>query len=311
MDKIMKHTRGYFEVAPGVWGLKIIFVNVYMIVEGDQWVLIDAGLMGFAGKIIKMAEDLFGVNTPPAAIILTHGHFDHRGAIEELLKRWDVPVYAHDLELPFLNGRSSYPPPDPNVGGGLMSLLSVFYPTQPINLGSRLHALADDESITFLPRWRYIFTPGHTPGHISLFRTGDKVLIAGDAFVTTKQESAIATLASIEILSGPPKYFTPDWVAAKDSVTKLRDLHPKVAATGHGKPMSGNSLKQKLGYLAAHFDDIAVPSFGRYVKERGIISRSGQQFIPPIKLNPYIIASLIGFVGMLTFTLYKRKIYRR
>lgn len=308
MEKIKKNTGDYFEVAPGVWGMKIIFVNIYMISEGDQWVLIDAGLKGSAGKITKMAEDLFGANTPPAAIIFTHGHFDHRGAIDELLKKWHVPVYAHELELPFLNGRISYPPPDPNVGGGLMSLLSVFYPRQPINLGSRLHALADDGSVPFLPGWRYIFTPGHTPGHISLFRPSDKVLIAGDAFVTTRQESAIATLASIEILSGPPKYFTPDWIAAKDSVIKLYDLGPNVAATGHGKPMSGNSLKQKLGYLAAHFDEIAVPSFGRYVKERGIISRSGQQFIPPIKLNPVIIASLIGFVGLLTLSLYKKRL---
>jgi glyoxylase-like metal-dependent hydrolase (beta-lactamase superfamily II) len=175
-------------------------------------------------------------------------------------------------------------------------------------LGSRLHALADDGSVPFLPGWQYVFTPGHTPGHISLFRTSDKILIAGDAFVTTKQESAIATLASIEILSGPPKYFTPDWIAAKDSVIKLRDLEPDVAATGHGKPMRGESLKQKLGYLAAHFNKIAVPAFGRYVKERGIISRSGKQFIPPVKLNPYIIASLIGFIGMLTVTLYKRRV---
>lgn len=308
MKEMTKSTGDYFEVAPGVWGLKIIFVNVYMISEGDQWVLIDAGLKGFAGKIIKLAEDLFGVNTPPAAIILTHGHFDHRGAIDELLQKWNVPVYAHSFELPFLNGRSSYPPPDPNVGGGLMSLLSVFYPRQPINLGSRLQALADDGSVPFLPGWRYIFTPGHTPGHISLFRTNDKVLIAGDAFVTTKQESAIATLASIEILSGPPKYFTPDWIAAKDSVIKLNDLEPNVAATGHGKPMSGSLLRQELDYLATHFDEVAVPSFGRYVKERGIISKSGQQFIPPVKLNPFIIGSLVGLLGLLTFAIYKKKV---
>jgi glyoxylase-like metal-dependent hydrolase (beta-lactamase superfamily II) len=307
MQKTRQNNKNYFQVAPGVWGMKIIFVNIYMISHNDNWVLIDAGLKGSARKIIKMAADLFGDNKPPAAIIFTHAHFDHRGAIDGLLKKWNVPVYAHYLELPFLTGRSSYPPPDPNVGGGLMSLLSIFYPRQPINLGNRVHALADDGSIPFLPGWEYVSTPGHTPGHISLFRTQDKVLIAGDAFVTTRQESAIATLASLTYLSGPPKYFTPDWIAAKDSVIKLRDLGAEIAATGHGKPMSGNSLKQGLDHLIANFQEIAVPSFGRYVKERAIISRSGQQFIPPVKINPFVIFSLIGFIGLLTFTLYKKK----
>jgi glyoxylase-like metal-dependent hydrolase (beta-lactamase superfamily II) len=217
------------------------------------------------------------------------------------LKTWKAPVYAHDLELPFLNGRSSYPPPDPNVGGGLMSLLSMFYPRQPINLGSRVHALANDRSVPFLPGWYYVFTPGHTQGHISLFREKDAVLIAGDAFVTTRQESAIATLASIKVISGPPKYFTPDWIAAKDSVIKLRDLNPKIAATGHGIPMGGVVLKRGLDYLVANFNEVAVPSYGRYVKERAIFSKSGQQFIPSVKVNPFFIVSLIGFIGVVAF----------
>jgi len=307
---MMKTTnkKDYFEVAPGIWGMKIIFVNIYMVQQGNDWILIDAGLKGFTGKIIKMAEKLFGSNNPPAAIVLTHAHFDHRGSIEELLHAWDVPVYAHEFELQFLNGRSSYPPPDPNVGGGFMSLFSIFYPRRPVNLGNRVHALPNDGSVPLLHGWRYIFTPGHTPGHISLFREKDEVLIAGDAFVTTRQESVIATLASIKVISGPPKYFTPDWIAAKQSVVKLRDINPKIAATGHGKPMSGGALKRGLDYLVANFDEVAIPSYGRYVKERAIVSKSGQQFIPSAKINPFFIVSLIGLIGVLTFAVYKKQV---
>jgi glyoxylase-like metal-dependent hydrolase (beta-lactamase superfamily II) len=308
MQTIKSHRKSYFDVAPGVWGMKIIFVNVYMVGQYDDWVLIDAGLKGSAGKIIKMAVDLFGDKKPPKAIILTHGHFDHRGAIDELLNKWNVPVYAHALELPFLSGRSSYPPPDPNVGGGLMSLLSVFYPKRPIDLGNHVQSLPNDGSVPFLTDWQYVYTPGHTPGHISLFRVKDSILIAGDAFVTTWQESAIATLTSLKHLSGPPKYFTPDWVAAKESVIKLRDLAPEIAATGHGMPINGKFLKHGLDHLVANFEEIAVPSFGRYVKERAIVSSSGKQFIPSVRINPFFIVSLIGLVGLLTLTLNKRKI---
>ena len=76
----------YYKVAPGVWGMKIHFVNVYIIAagdnEGNNWVLVDAGLKGSADKIKRMAEDIFGEDTQPSAIILTHGHFDHVGGLE-------------------------------------------------------------------------------------------------------------------------------------------------------------------------------------------------------------------------------------
>jgi len=83
----------YEEVATGVWRVRILFVNGYFVAaDDDQWVLIDAGLKGAGHKIEKAATHLFGENKPPAAIILTHGHFDHIGALPYLLSRWDSPV---------------------------------------------------------------------------------------------------------------------------------------------------------------------------------------------------------------------------
>src|SRR4051794_3070678 len=64
------------------------------------------------------AADRFSRRARPSAIILTHGHFDHVGALEHLAEHWDAPVYAHELEMPNLDGRASYPPADPTVGGG-------------------------------------------------------------------------------------------------------------------------------------------------------------------------------------------------
>jgi glyoxylase-like metal-dependent hydrolase (beta-lactamase superfamily II) len=295
----------YFEVAPGVWGMKIIFVNVYMIAEGDHWVLVDAALMGSAGRIIKMAESLFG-DKPPAAIVLTHGHFDHRGAIDALLDKWQVPVYAHEMELPYLQGKSAYPPPDPTVGGGLMTLMSVLYPKRPINLGNKITKLPADGSVPFLPDWLSVFTPGHSPGHISLFRGGDKVLIAGDAFVTTKQESAVATLTSLKKLCGPPRYFTPDWTAAKTSVKTLRDLQPAIAATGHGMPMQGAELSEGLNHLVDNFDELAVPSVGRYVGKPAKTNRRGVQFVPPYKLGTCLAIAALAVTAIAAFALIRK-----
>src|SRR3954470_24276581 len=69
-----------------------------------NWVLIDAGLPGTAGQIAKAAAEHFGRDVPPTAIVMTHAHIDHAGALETLAERWQVPIYAHELELRYLDG---------------------------------------------------------------------------------------------------------------------------------------------------------------------------------------------------------------
>src|SRR5579875_3750731 len=83
------------EIGAGVRGLRILFVNVFAISGPTGWTLIDTGLYLSAGKIKHWAESHFGKGTKPEAIVLTHGHFDHVGAIKDLLHDWNVPVYAH------------------------------------------------------------------------------------------------------------------------------------------------------------------------------------------------------------------------
>lgn len=230
----------------------------------DGWVLIDTGMPSAADNILDEAEKLFGP-TKPQAIILTHGHFDHVGSIVELVEAWRCPVYAHEKELPYLTGEKNYPPPDTTVDGGLITEMSRFFPKEAIDLGNHVQALPSNRSVPGMPYWQWIHTPGHTPGHISLFRENDGALIAGDAFINVKQESLFKVMGQVEEISGPPAYYTTDWQAAWDSVKKLEALNPSLAITGHGKPISGETLSKELKKLANHFDKIAIPKQGRYV----------------------------------------------
>jgi glyoxylase-like metal-dependent hydrolase (beta-lactamase superfamily II) len=270
--------------------LRTAIVNLYLFGRRDapsgSWVLIDAGMPGSAARIIRAAEEWTGSGSAPAAIILTHGHFDHVGALERLLEQWDVPVYAHRLELPYLTGRSSYPPPDPTVGGGAMAALARFYPRGPINLGERVRALPEDGTVPGMPEWRWIHTPGHTPGHVSLFRDADRTLIAGDAFVTTKQESATAVLTQRPELHGPPAYYTQDWASARRSVERLAALEPLQVATGHGPPLRGQEMLANLHELARNFDRLAVPARGRYVRQPAVADERGVVAVPPPVPDP-------------------------
>ena len=265
------------------------FVNVCFVgtpgAADREWVLIDAGLPGSAARLKRAAAQMFGVESRPAAILLTHGHVDHVGAIHTLARDWDVPVYAHALEMPYLTGRSSYPPSDPFVGGGAMSVLSVLFPRGPLDLGSRVHALPDDGRVPGLRDWRWIPTPGHAPGHVSYVRDADRTLVAGDAFVTTKQESLIAALTQRPELHGPPMYFTPDWNAARTSLRHLADYAPNAAITGHGPPMRGARLQSELRQLASQFDARARPAHGRYRDRPAIMNASGVVTVPPTAVS--------------------------
>ncbi len=260
-------------VGPDLGYQRLAIVNVaYCGLPGAkdrEWVLIDCGVIGTAGMIVRAAESLFGADCRPAAILLTHGHFDHVGALKELCRKWDTPVYAHKLECPYLNGQRSYPPPDPKVGGGLMAALSPLYPRGPIDVTQWLKALPDDGMVPEMSEWSWIHTPGHSPGHVSFWRASDRALIAGDAFITTDQESAYAVATQRLEMHGPPQYYTPDWNNARASVEKLAALEPELAVTGHGKAVVGKELRRTLHLLADNFDAVAVPEQGRYTARSG------------------------------------------
>ena len=290
--------------------VNVIFVGEPINTGGDgEWTLVDAGLPGMAERIIAFARDRFG-DVPPRAIILTHGHFDHVGSLHALLNAWPgVRVYAHRLELPYLDGRASYPPPDPTVGGGIMARLSVAYPRGPADFGGRLDVLPDDGSVPSLPDWRWIATPGHSPGHVSLFRDSDQTLIVGDAFVTQKQESFLAVMTKAYEMHGPPMYFTPDFGSAGESVRRLATLRPTTAFTGHGQVVANPRLASDLDELAEDFERRAIPEKGRYVDEPALADENGVVSVPPkpTDLVPWIAAgAAIVVAGLLVATIVDR-----
>ena len=243
-------------IAEDVRGLKIAFVNVFAVTHADgSWTLIDTGIPLSAKRIRSWSEGIYGRG--PNAIVLTHGHFDHAGTAKELAEAWNVSVYAHRLEFPYLTGEQEYPAPDWKAGGGVMPLMSPTLPRGPMDLGARLRALpGEGESLSLveMPGWTLLHTPGHTPGHVSFLRETDRTLLVGDAFCTTKSESFFdASVTQPAELHGPPSYFTSDWGAAKVSVRKLAALRPRTLAPGHGRPLAGDGVAEALDRLAANF----------------------------------------------------------
>jgi glyoxylase-like metal-dependent hydrolase (beta-lactamase superfamily II) len=272
------------QIAPGVFRFLCGFVNVFFLGSpGDTWVLVDAAVAGDERQIARAAEQIYGERSRPKAILLTHGHGDHAGSAGRLSELWDVPVYAHKLERPYLTGLCDYPPMDPTIGG-FAGFASRFVPMARVDLGARLIDLSDDGSLPSLNEWKWLRAPGHTPGHAVFYRENDGVLIAGDSLTTLRLNSAAGNLIKKKVIQGPPEATTTDWPAAEATVRRLALLNPSVLGCGHGSPLeAADDTATRLRTFAALY---APPKRGRYVNHAPTSDETGVVSLPPAPLDP-------------------------
>lgn len=248
-------------VLPDLARLALGYVNVYLVGGPGGWVLVDTGERDHV-ESIRAAAQQFAGDSPPQAIVLTHGHFDHAGSARALAQRWDVPIYASRYELPFLRGELRYPAPDPQVGG-FYGWLANFVTMPACEPHDDIRELPADLATIGLAGWTCVATPGHTPGHISLFHRGERALLAGDACLTVDFQSWIGGITGWPRVSAPPAPYTLDWEAARRSVQALAALRPQLIASGHGRPIRGERAARELDRLARNF---APPRHGRHLE---------------------------------------------
>ncbi len=283
------------EIAPGVACLPLSIENVYFVGEpGQPWVLVDTGTPGNKGRIRAAARKRYGPDARPEAILLTHGHTDHSGSARALAEAWGVPVYARALELPYLTGRSKYPPKDPTVGGA-MAMVSRVFPMNLVDLSGLVQPLPEHGVVPGLPGWQWLDTPGHSPGHVSFFRPSDRTLLVGDAFATVNVDSLPSLLTKKPEIALPPPPFTCDWPAADRSVQLLAGLNPAAVGCGHGRPLVGPQVAPDLNHFA---DGFAPPAHGRYIGHPAITDETGIVSVPPPAPDPFPLQAVITLLAI-------------
>ncbi len=241
------------EIAAGVYRLPIHGCNVYFVVSGSAWTLIDTA-WAISGQMIRQtAESLFGANARPAAILLTHGHPDHAGSARELARTWSLPVHLHPDELPFVTGATLSPMPLDDPLERLVPKRLHRWLVSKGNLGDAARAFDLSAGIPGLPDWECVPTPGHTPGHVAFFRRSDRVLIVGDAVLTVNFATLGGLLLHKQSITGPAPMVTSSLPVAKESIAALAALEPRVLASGHGIPMTGEGTAAALRAFSERF----------------------------------------------------------
>ncbi|PWA13342.1 hypothetical protein DCC39_00150 [Pueribacillus theae] len=138
--------------------------NTYVIWnDANQCLIVDPGSEG--SKIIQYIETL---NVTPLAILLTHAHFDHIGAVDEVREAFNIPVYIHANEEDWLE--------DPSKNG------SIRFPLGVIKAKKAEHIIKNESQIEIGEFSIEIFeTPGHSPGSVSFYFANEGVVFSGDA----------------------------------------------------------------------------------------------------------------------------------
>ena len=250
-----------WEIAAGVFGLGPhgrTQTMVYLVRSSSSWVLVDAGWAGDAPRIIAAAQALFGADTPPAAILLTHAHPDHAGSARALAERWGSTVYVHPAELAIASGdfTAMHEYAGPLDRWLVLPLLRAIGRRRReamiarSSLAGIVRAFDPEAGVPGLPEWTCIHTPGHTPGHASFFRPADRVAITGDALLTLRVNTLPGILLGSSGLSGPPRYTTWNWPLAKASIAAISRLEPTVIAGGHGTPLAGEASAVAMAAFA-------------------------------------------------------------
>ncbi|KAK9909599.1 hypothetical protein WJX75_004745 [Coccomyxa subellipsoidea] len=170
-------------------------LDLYLINEGQSWYLSDAGgfdswLDPHATRIVQAVQAVIPPGQKLTYVILTHGHLDHVGAIEPLIKVYpDLKVIYHETEAPFLLGTAqpscyNYKPNGLSTGFKLAMLLKLLPPfvqyKMPANRSLILEGPSGDLAKFGVHDLTFTHAPGHCRGHVVYHHKPSKYMLAGD-----------------------------------------------------------------------------------------------------------------------------------
>jgi glyoxylase-like metal-dependent hydrolase (beta-lactamase superfamily II) len=210
------------EIVANVHLIPNIVANPYLIIDSNRLALIDAGLPGSDKKIFKYITGLGYAPSDLKWIIITHSDIDHIGGVSAIKKKSGARVYASAIEAEAMSkGSSSRQIKSRNFFGKLlMGVAGRFMKPAPIHADE---ILSEGQVLPVLGGLRVIETPGHTPGHISLFSPSTGILFTGDSIVS-REGGLVRSIPAL----------TWDEAKADESAREQAALGARIVCCGHG-----------------------------------------------------------------------------
>ncbi|WP_458126822.1 MBL fold metallo-hydrolase [Paenibacillus sp. Z3-2] len=198
-------------------------IHPILIRDEETAVLIDTGFPGQYDDLRIAFEKIGMPISQLKAVILTHQDMDHIGCLPEILQECgsQVKTYAHELDKPYIEGQ--------------LPLLKDGHLEHPPK-GKVDETVTDGQELSFCGGIRIIHTPGHTPGHISLYLKQSKTLIAGDSMYSVNG-----------MLGGIHEPTTLDIETARFSLKKYTELDITSVVCYHGGLSHRNVNEQISG----------------------------------------------------------------
>jgi glyoxylase-like metal-dependent hydrolase (beta-lactamase superfamily II) len=195
-------------------------VNQYLIVDADGLTLIDAGMDRRAAKILDAIARLGYSPADLQRIVITHADGDHAGGLAALKAASGARVLASPVEAAALEaGRASRELKVPAPIRWLLAL-APWFKIVPVPIEERV---GDGQVLPALGGLRVVETPGHTPGHISLYAPAAGILFAGDSLISRNGR-----------LHLPRAALNWDQRRAMESAQAQAALRPRIVCPAHG-----------------------------------------------------------------------------
>lgn len=203
------------EIAPGVHAVRLLSVYAFLIDE-PELTLIDAGLIGSAGRVQRYVKKMGRSLDDLTRIICTHAHPDHIGGVRELAGDREVEVLMHPADLDGLKVTLR-----DAVANRNRSQLIAYFTRHP----GEATPIVDGQVLPILGGLRVVHTPGHTAGSVCLYAERDRLLFVGDNLQVIRRKVTFAS-----------SVFSDDMPLARAGVARMAELDVQTIVFSHYPP---------------------------------------------------------------------------
>ena len=220
-------------VVPGLYEIRLGVVNAFLLESDDGLTLVDTGVPGSDGAILKAVRSIGRQPGDVREILVTHCHPDHAGGLAALKRQTGATASMHPVDAAMVREGKALRPlsPAPGLLNAIIFRLLVRSGASVVEPAEVEREVADGEELPVAGGLRAVHVPGHCAGQLAfLWPRHGGVLLAADA------------AANVFGLDLSPGY--EDLEVGRRSLTKLAELDFEVACFGHGRTIHSGASRR-------------------------------------------------------------------